>query len=69
MSSSCVFSKRRPTDPEFWTIMNELPDPLPVSKAEIDVIEQYFGDLLDEVFGTKPRKLQAGTTYQEGDKR
>lgn len=69
MSSSCAFSKRRPTDPEFWTVMNELPDPLSVSKAEIDVIEQYFGDLLDEVFGTNPRKLQAGTTYQEGDKR
>jgi hypothetical protein len=51
MSSSRSSSKLRPTDPEFWTVINELPDPLPVSTAEMDAIERYFSDVLDEVLG------------------
>jgi hypothetical protein len=51
MSSSRSSSKLRPTDPEFWTVINELPDPLPVSTAELDAIERYFSDVLDEVLG------------------
>jgi hypothetical protein len=50
MSSRRASSKLRPTDVEFWTVVNELPNPLPVSKAEIDAIERYFGDMLDAVF-------------------
>ena len=53
MSSSPSSSKLRPTDPEFWTVINELPDPLPVSAAELDAIERYFSDVLDEVLGLK----------------
>ena len=51
MSSNRQLSKLRPTDPEFWTVINELPDPLPVSTAELDAIERYFSDVLDEVLG------------------
>lgn len=53
MSSNRSPSKLRPTDPEFWTVINELPDPLPVSTAELDAIERYFSDVLDEVLGLK----------------
>ncbi|MGH6710667.1 MAG: hypothetical protein ACREEK_17050 [Bradyrhizobium sp.] len=55
MSSRRAVSKLRPIDPEFWTVVNELPDPLPVSKAEIEAIESYFGELLHEVFDPTPR--------------
>ena len=69
MGSNQAKPKLRPIDPEFWTIENELPDPLPVSKAELDAIERYFGGVLDVVFDTRPRIQPAPTTpHQKGDK-
>lgn len=53
MSSNRQPSKLRPTDPEFWTVINELPDPLPVATAELNAIERYFSDVLDELLGPK----------------
>jgi hypothetical protein len=51
-------------------VENELPDPIPVSKAELDVVERYFSDLLDAVFEPQPRTMPAvATAYQKGDKR
>jgi hypothetical protein len=50
----------RPTDPEFWTVINELPDPIPVGKDELDAIERYFSDVLDEILGLK--KFGVGTS-------
>lgn len=70
MSSNYPRSKPRPSDPEFWTVENELPDPISVSKAEVDVIERYFSDLLDAVFEPQPHTTPAvATAYQKGDKR
>jgi hypothetical protein len=43
-------ARLRPSDPEFWTVINELSEPIPVSRAELDAIESYFADLLDAVF-------------------
>jgi hypothetical protein len=43
-------AKLRPSDPEFWTVINELPEPIAVSRPELDAIERYFADLLDAVF-------------------
>ncbi len=60
MSSSRPHSKLRPTDPEFWMVINELPDPIPVGKDELDAIERYFSDVLDEVLGLK--KFGVGTS-------
>jgi len=69
-TSSRCHSKLRPIDPEFWTVQNELPDPLSVSKAELDAIEQYFGELLDTVLKPNPRAPPAATTaHQKGDRR
>ncbi|UQR64318.1 hypothetical protein LRP30_03085 [Bradyrhizobium sp. C-145] len=47
-----------------------MPDPIPVSKAELDAIERYFGDLLDAVFDPKPRTMPGVTTApRKGEKR
>lgn len=41
----------RPSDPEFWTVINEIADPVPIAPAELDAIESYFSAVLDAVFG------------------
>lgn len=70
MSSRQLKSKLRPIDAESWTVENELPDPLPVSTAELDAIERYFGDVLDSVFETKSRAQPVTTTtHQKGETR
>jgi hypothetical protein len=40
----------RPSDPEFWTVINEITDPTPIAPAELDAIERYFSAVLDDVF-------------------
>jgi hypothetical protein len=40
----------RPSDPEFWTVINEIADPVPIAAAELDAIESYFSTVLDAVF-------------------
>lgn len=45
----------RPSDPEFWTVINEIADPTPIAPAELDAIERYFSTVLDDVFAA-PRK-------------
>lgn len=62
MSSRQSKPKLRPIDPSFWTVEIDLPEPIPVSTAELNAIEQYFGDLLDAVFDFRPRALPAATT-------
>jgi hypothetical protein len=61
MSSNSTKSKLRPTDPEFWTILNELPDRIPVGKGELDAIDRYFSDVLDLVFSSKSEKSSTAT--------
>ena len=34
-----------------WTVTDDWPHPVPVTEAEIEVFEQWFGDLFDELFG------------------
>jgi hypothetical protein len=34
-----------------WTVTDDWPDPVPITEAEIEVFEQWFGDLFDELFG------------------
>lgn len=33
-----------------WNVVNDWPDPVPVTEAEIAVFERWFGDLFDELF-------------------
>ncbi len=34
-----------------WTVTDDWPERVPVTQAEIDVFEAWFGDLFDEQFG------------------
>jgi hypothetical protein len=36
-----------------WTVIDDWPEHIPVSKAEVDLFERWFGDFFDELFGTK----------------
>jgi hypothetical protein len=36
--------------------LNELPETIPVGKAELDAIDRYFSDVLDLVFSSKPNE-------------
>ena len=35
-----------------WTVTDTWPDPVLVTEAEIEVFEQWFGDLFDELLGS-----------------
>lgn len=34
-----------------WTVTDDWPDLVPVTEAEIEIFERWFGDLFDELFG------------------
>jgi hypothetical protein len=36
-----------------WTVTDNWPDEVPITEAEIDVFESWFGDLFDELFSTR----------------
>ena len=35
-----------------WTVTDDWPERVPVTQAEMDVFEAWFGDLFDELFGS-----------------
>ncbi len=35
-----------------WTVTDDWPNCVPVTQAEVDVFEAWFGDLFDELFGS-----------------
>ena len=38
-------------DGETWTVTDDWPERVPITDAELDVFEAWFGDLFDELFG------------------
>lgn len=49
---SWPFAGRPPKhDLSTWAVTDDWPDPVPVTEAEIEVFERWFGDLFDELFG------------------
>jgi hypothetical protein len=34
-----------------WTVTDDWPEDIPVTEAEVEVFEAWFGDLFDELFG------------------
>ncbi len=36
-----------------WIVTDDWPEHIPVSEAEVDLFERWFGDVFDELFGTK----------------
>jgi len=41
------------SDIETWRVIDDWPRCVPVTEAEIDVFEAWFGDLFDELFGPR----------------
>ncbi|WP_157070175.1 hypothetical protein [Aureimonas frigidaquae] len=35
-----------------WIVTDDWPDEVPITEAEIEVFERYFGDVFDEMFGS-----------------
>ena len=46
-------SRPAPEDPTTWTVTDDWPEDVPVTEAEIEVFEAWFGDLFDELFSTR----------------
>ncbi|WP_298355292.1 hypothetical protein [Rhodoblastus sp.] len=44
---------RAEDDGAAWIVVDDLPKIPPVTRAEIDVIETWFADLLDEILGRR----------------
>jgi hypothetical protein len=44
--------RSRKAPPIDWTVTDDWPEDVPVTEAEIDVFEAWFGDLFDELFST-----------------
>jgi hypothetical protein len=42
-----------PEEPSTWTVTDDWPEDVPVTEAEIEVFESWFGDLFDELFSTR----------------
>lgn len=50
-----VRRKGRPArkDRSEWTVTDDWPEEVPITEAEIEVFEAWFGDLFDELFPTR----------------
>ena len=41
------------TNPAIWTVTDDWPARVPVTEAEVELFEAWFGDLFDEMFGPR----------------
>ena len=48
----CPPRRARP-DAAAWTVTDDWPEEVPITEAEIEVFEAWFGDLFDELFSTR----------------
>jgi|AGTN01.2.fsa_nt_gi hypothetical protein len=47
-------ARRRPTPPKWNPVVtDDWPERVPITEAEIEIIEVHFADLLDELFGPR----------------
>jgi hypothetical protein len=47
------FAGRPPKhDLSTWTVTDDWPEPISVTETEVDVFEQWFSDVFDDLFGT-----------------
>ena len=54
MSSSLPRTKLYSGEAGFWAVINELPNSIPVSTAELDALERYFSDVIDACLKPQP---------------
>ena len=45
--------RRAKKDRSKWTVTDNWPDEVPITEAEIEVFEAWFGELFDELFSTR----------------
>jgi hypothetical protein len=45
--------RRAKADRREWIVTDDWPEDAPVTDAEVDVFEAWFGDLFDELFSTR----------------
>lgn len=38
---------------DYWTVSDNLPEQIPVTPAEIDLFQAYFGDILDDLLAAE----------------
>jgi len=50
-SPTCRVGRPHKYDLASWTVADDWPERIPVSEAEIDIYEAWFGDLFDRIFG------------------
>lgn len=43
-------------EPNQWSVIVEMSDPVPVNSHEIEIIENYFADLIDDLLSAKAGK-------------
>ena len=51
-SLGLALAGRAKHDLSAWTVTDDWPERVPVTQAELDVFEAWFGDLFEEMFGT-----------------
>ena len=39
-----------------WRVVDDFPEEIPVTPEEVDVIERWLGDVLDELFGPESKE-------------
>ena len=39
-----------------WRVVDDFPEEIPVTPEEVDVIERWLGDVLDELFGLESKE-------------
>jgi hypothetical protein len=52
-SRACRRRRQVPVDPTTWTVTDDWPEDVPVTEAEMEVFEAWFGDLFDKLFSTR----------------
>lgn len=59
---SLALRRRKPSpdafDGEKLPVIDDWPERVPVTEAEVDIFERYFGDVLDRLFGPQTNKPQ-----------
>ena len=47
-------TRKRKSDQQRIRITDDWPEIVPITEAEVRIVEAYFGDVLDELFGPLP---------------
>lgn len=56
-------------EPKTWRVVDDWPERVPVTEAEIEVFERWFGDIFDELFGPQPSEEDLISLSQSDNKK